>query len=123
MKIVNRAQFLALPPNTLFSKYSPFVFGELEIKGETWGHCNDFLSQQVAGAIACTGSQDFADMLEDAQELGVSLAMDFDCQGRDGCFDEDQLFAVWEAADVAALIERLTACLPGERGKGQSPSL
>ncbi len=118
MKIVNRAQFLALPPNTLFSKYNPCFFGELEIKGETWDHCNDFLSQQVACAIACTGSQDFADKLEDAQELGVSLAMDFDCQGRDGCFDEDQLFAVWEPADVAALIERLTACLPGERGKG-----
>lgn len=110
MKIVNRAQFLALPPNTLFSKYSPCFFGELEIKGQTWGDCNDFLSQQVSDAIACTGSEDFSNKLEDAQESGDSLAMDFQCMGRDGCFDADQLFAVWEPADVAALIERLKPC-------------
>jgi hypothetical protein len=111
MKIVNRAQFLAMPPNTLFSKYTPCMFGPLEIKGETWG-CNDFLSQQVADAIACTGSEDFADKLEDAELSGATLVMDFDCLGRDGCFDEDQLFAVWESADVAALIARLKECLP-----------
>jgi hypothetical protein len=110
MKIVNRQHFLALPPNTLFSKYTPCVFGPLEIKGETWAHCNDFLSQQVADAIACSGSEDFSAKLEDAQELGASVAMDFNCLGRDGCFDEDQLFAVWESADVASLIDRLQQC-------------
>jgi hypothetical protein len=35
MKIVNGAAFLALPAEALFSKYEPFFFGELMIKGES----------------------------------------------------------------------------------------
>jgi len=31
----------------------------------------------------------------------------FECEGRDGLFDECQLFAVWEPQDVAALITKL----------------
>lgn len=34
--------------------------------------------------------------------------MDFDNEGRDGFFNREQLFAVWEPADVSALMERLT---------------
>jgi len=111
MKIVNRQQFLALPPNTVFAKYSPCVCGPLEIKGETWG--NDFLvTNNLAEAIDCAGSTEFADLLFDAQKTGASLKMDFESEGRDGYFDEDQLFAVWERPDVLALIERLKRCAP-----------
>jgi hypothetical protein len=40
--------------------------------------------------------------------------MDFACEGRDGCFEsDDQMFAVWERADVEALIARLSATLTG----------
>ena len=35
MKIINRKQFLALPKDTLFSKFQPNVFGVLSIKGDT----------------------------------------------------------------------------------------
>jgi hypothetical protein len=110
MKIVNRATFLAMPANTLFSKYAPCYFEGLTIKGDTWG--NDFLTQQIADAIDSAGGGDFTNKLERAEELGESLAMDFDCMGRDGCFDDGQLFAVWEPDDVVALIERLKDCLP-----------
>lgn len=109
MRIVDRKTFLAMPANTVFSKYEPCFFGPLEIKGDTWE--SDFLTQQIADAIACKGSSDFAAKLEDAQADGTSLTLDFDCMGRDGCFD-DELFAVWEPADVAGLIERLKECLP-----------
>ena len=107
MKIVDRKTFLAIPGEVLFSKYSPCYFGPLEIRGDVWDHCNDFLSQEIAGAIESTGSGEFSDKLDDAQNYGGSLAMDFDSCGRDGCFDEDQLFAVWEREDVLKLIERL----------------
>lgn len=109
MKIVNRTQFLALPAQTLFSKYEPCCFGELEIKSDSLR--NDWLTQDIAGAIANNGSEDFASKLFDAEINGTSLPMDFDCLGRDGCFDEGQLFAVWEKADVEALIGRLIRCL------------
>jgi hypothetical protein len=107
MKIVDRKTFLALPGEVLFSKYEPCFFGPLEIRGDVWAHCNDFLSRQVADAIECAGSNDFSNKLEDAEISGVSLPMDFEICGRDGCFDADQLFAVWEREDVLKLIDRL----------------
>ena len=105
MKIVDRATFLSMPQNTVFAKYEPSVFGPIEIKGETWG--NDFLTQQIVDAIDSDGTSDFMAKLDDAQANGTSLKMDFYCLGRDGCFDDGQLFAIFEKVDVMALIERL----------------
>ena len=110
MKIIDRKAFLALPAGVLFSKYQPCLFDVLTIKGDTWAHCNDFLVQQIADGIDCAGSEDFAAKCQ-LMEEGISAGMDFDCLGRDGCFDEDQLFAVWEASDLSALIERLQQCV------------
>ena len=116
MKILDRAQFLAMPENTLFSKYAPCYFEALTIKGETL-ETDDFLEQAIDGAIASTGSENYSSLLFDAKHYGVSLRMDFDCLGRDGCFETDQLFAVYEPQDVAALIERLKFCLPQDKGQ------
>lgn len=116
MKIVNLETFRKMPPNTLFAKYQPCVFEELEIKGETWEH--DFLvSANLSSAIKCSGSAEFGELLDRAERTGESLVMDFESEGRDGCFEKDQLFAVWEEADVRALIERLKRCLPNDAGE------
>jgi hypothetical protein len=109
MKILNRKQFLALPGQVLFSKYEPYVFGDIAIKGETLG--NDFYYQSIADSLEAIGVE-FSETLFLAKETGDSIAMDFDCLGRDGCFDEDQLFAVWEEKDVRQLIDRLKQLLP-----------
>ncbi len=109
MKIVDRATFLALPAETLFSKYTQCSMDELMIKGDSLTY-DDFLYQDIADAIECHGSG-FSSTLIDSQHNGTSISMDFDCQSRDGCFDADQLFAVWERADVAALIARLQRTL------------
>lgn len=111
MKIINRKAFLAMPAGTVFSTYDPSIFGPLTIKEETLP-TNDFLEQQIADAIECNGGGDFCDKLDMAQETGASLAMDFYCLGRDGLFEpDDGLFAVWERADVEALIKRLQETL------------
>jgi hypothetical protein len=109
MRIVDRKKFLAMPAGTVFAKFKPCYFEELMVKGETWG--NDFTYQDIADAIACTDSGDFADKLDDAVEHGTSVAMDFDCYGRDGCFTPDQLFAVYEQADVEGMIALLQRSL------------
>lgn len=106
MKIVDRATFLSLPPETVFAKYEPQIFGEMRIKGETWG--DDFLAQELVEAIACADFGELMDMLDRAPETGESIPLDYECQSRDGMFDADQLFAVWEPQDVAALIARLS---------------
>jgi len=105
MKIINRKQFLKMKPGTVYSLYEPCIFGALEIKEKSYE--NDWQYQDIVDAIECDDSGDLADRLFDAQENGSSLDIDFDCLSRDGLFDDDQLFAVWERKDVVALIERL----------------
>lgn len=109
MRIVNREQFMKLPENTLFAKYHPSVFGQLAIKGESWER--DFLVQEIVDAIECKDTGEYCEKVDGAQHNGDSIRFDFNCQGRDGYFDDDQLFAVWEQEDVRQLIERLKKCL------------
>lgn len=109
MKIVNRKQFLALPANTVYAKYVPCAFDPLQIKGESLP--NDFLAQQIADAVVPQDDAGFSEALVAAQRTGSSVPMNFDQPYRDGCFDEDQLFAVFEKQDVEALIVRLKRCL------------
>jgi len=105
MKIVNLEAFRLLPPGTLYSKYKPCTFDGLMIKGQTWEH--DFIYQDLIGNIECTDSGDFCNKLDEALENSKSLGLDFDCMSRDGLFDEDQLFAIYEDEDVKGLIKRI----------------
>lgn len=110
MKIVNRETFLAMPAGTVFAKYAPFLFEALEIKAQTLNG-QDYCYQQIVCSLDAGNAGEWGDMLEDSRETGESLPMDFDCLSRDGCFDDDQLFAVFEHSDVAALIARLQEAL------------
>ena len=78
----------------------------MSIKGDTVAAV-DFYVQQIVDAVKCNGSGEFTSVLVDAAANGTSFALDFECEGRDGMFDDRQLFAVWEPQDVAGLIARL----------------
>jgi hypothetical protein len=49
MKIINLTEFRGMPQGTVFCKYDPCCFGELQIKGETWD--SDFISAPLTGVI------------------------------------------------------------------------
>lgn len=108
MKIVDLKTFRALPEGTLYSKYKPISFDGLMIKGETWE--SDFLYQDLVGNLDAESSEKFHKQCEKA-EAGISVSLDFHVMGRDGLFDEDQLFAVYEKDDLAGLIARLKECV------------
>jgi len=111
MKIVNLEAFRALPANTVFSYYTPYCFDDLRIKGETWDV--DFLSSGIVDAIDHTGNANemFA-IMDTSAKHGDSIVMNFHEMERDGGYEKDQLFAVWEQVDVRDLITRLQECLP-----------
>ena len=109
MRIVDRATFLSMPEDTVYANYKPCVFGPLSIKGETWG--NDFLMQEIVSAVKSHDEGEFYGTLEDSRTEGKAVRLDFNCQGRDGMFDDEQLFAVWDDEDVCGLIDRLTECV------------
>jgi hypothetical protein len=108
MKIVDRKTFLAMPAGTVYSKYKPSVFDAIEIKGESYP--DDFWSTQISDSVKARDTGEMFAQLEKA-EAGESVELDFNTCYRDGLFDANQLFAVWDRADVEALIERLKGCL------------
>lgn len=109
MRLLSRAEFLRQPAGVVYAKAEPCVFEDLCIKGESWP--TDFWA--VEGLGGCLAFDHEGQLMEafDQMEAGHSWPMDFETETRDGLFDEDQLFAVFEAADVAALIARLQAAL------------
>ena len=111
MKIVNRETFLKMPPNTVYTEYEQCTFGELMIKGETWEY-NDFLEQRVLEVESDSGDfGELVDILEAAEKEGKSFNLDLQCEGRNGLFDDNQLFAIFEKQDVEMLIEQLKECV------------
>ena len=111
MKIVNLETFRKMPDGTVFCKYSPCSFGDSEMFG---GDCGgiDFISAELTGWVESEGSDDMYDILVKAQETGESFKLDTECYGRDGLYENDQLFAIYETEDVVQLIETLRKALP-----------
>ena len=109
MKIVGLEEFRALPEGAVFAKFQPDVFDDLCIKGETWDV--DFLYSSLTDDIECDSSTERDELLDLARLEGRSIKMAFDQEGRDGCFDDDQLFAVWEHSDVVGLMFKLNESL------------
>jgi hypothetical protein len=121
MKIINRKAFLAIEGEVLYSNFSPMIFEGLNIKCGNAGN-NDFIYQPIIDAIDSESSERFFEAISDSQLNGGSMKMDFfDSVGRDGTFDEDALFAVWERADVEALMTRLGDVLSGGRPESHTP--
>lgn len=106
MRIVDRKTFLEMPAGTLFAKFTPHCFDELAVKGETTG--NDFVVQELIPWFeGCNDSSDYFQTIERMIAGEPSPPLDFDCTARDGLFDPEQLFAVFDNDDVDRLIARL----------------
>jgi hypothetical protein len=100
MRLYNRADFLKLPSGVLFCSGEPYAFGNLRVKGESLGY-NDFVALELQ-TIDSAGSGDCIDRLDEMLHTGASYPMNAD-YGRDGAFDQAEVFLVWERADLAAL--------------------
>lgn len=116
MRIVDRKTFLSMPNGTVYCKFDPAIFRDMAVKEGVIGESSDFLYQDLTPAQfeGDRGSEDHFDTLLAMQESGKSAALEFNCTSRDGLFDADQLFAVFERQDV----ERLIACLQEALAEG-----
>lgn len=104
-----------MPAETVYAKYMPSIFEGPHIKGDTIyseGKAIDWFYQDIgAGAIDASDSGAWGALLDESHEEGKELVMDYEMQGRDGSFEDDQLFAVLSKKDVAQLIDRLKRCV------------
>lgn len=111
MRIVNRKEFLTLPVGTVFAEYEPCFVRDMRIKGKNCVSNNDWLYQELDLALDCKNSGEMIDLLDESEKTGKSIAMNFNCQSRDGAFNDTQLYAIYEKQDVKQLIARLTETL------------
>jgi len=107
MKIVNKQEFYNLPNGTLYSDYEPYVFNNLKIKLDTLCDSNrspfDFYYQDLIGNVFSNDGSKLVDTLDLAIKDKTSFALDFGSISRDGLFEENQLFAIYEAKDIIQL--------------------
>ena len=105
MKIYNRQDFLKLPPGVVYCSGRPYAFGTLSVKADTLG-TNDFVRLGL-GWIDSYDSGQAGERLDEMLATGASYPMD-ECYGRDGGFDDEEVFLVFEAADLRKLIQMFT---------------
>ena len=112
MKIVNRTQFLAMPPGVIFATGDRWALFEWRMKGENSGS-NDFFYHPLDWASYDNqSSEDMVDIAEACLSNGTSVTLEFDDIARDGMYDDDAIYAVMEAGDIAALIAVLSKATP-----------
>lgn len=107
MRIVSRKEFLKLPPGTLYQQCrEKWAFGDMHVKYDSLifdeSGDGDFVCAAFT-SIEADSSEQLFDRMEDMCDNGASYPLELDCAGRDGLFERDALFMVYEKADVEAL--------------------
>lgn len=105
MRIFSRTAFMDLPEGVLFSKGQPWFWDGLNVKGETLIH-NGKAIDFGERSLLCIEAHDSGDLISRYELMhlrGASFPME-DAYGRDGCFDDNDLFLVWESEDLSELL-------------------
>ncbi|CAN7374149.1 hypothetical protein LJR231_002241 [Phyllobacterium sp. LjRoot231] len=107
MKIYNRKDFLKLPAGIIFAKGQPFAFDEIQVKGDSLE--NDFFSREWTWISAHDSGEAMA-RLDEMLERGASYAIN-DAEGRDGLFDDNDIFLVFEPEDLQTMRQDIDAAV------------
>jgi hypothetical protein len=121
MRIVDRATFLALPAGTVYAKwgsageFSPagqdLTAGEVAVKGETVARVDWVELSLLPWPEDCSDSMQWADAMKAAINGEPTAPLDIGEGGRDGLFDREQLFAVYDREEVLRLHRLFAHCL------------
>lgn len=110
MRVVNRKAFLELPPGTIYCKGIQWAFDGICIKEDSLA--NDWVYLDPAWASA-HDSEEAVHLLEQSLKTGSSFACE-DSYSRDGCFDDEAVFLIFEEPDLKALRSHIDAALGQE---------
>lgn len=111
MRIVDAKTFLDMPSGVLFQRYDPEVIScttELCIKGDTIGDKDFAYLPLQDNYVNATDTGSFIDCHANMNR-GHDEPLAFDNWSRDGLFNMDQKYAVWNPGDVFGLIKTLVA--------------
>lgn len=109
MKIVNRKDFLNTPKGTLWSYYEPSVFRDLNVKTSDKHSMDfDFVYFGLIGEFNAPNTETYFDICRQ-MEQGKSVPISLEETQREGLFDEDQLFLVYENDDIKKMVDMLSS--------------
>lgn len=113
MKIVTLEEFLSMPANTVYCKYGDGPFGDIEVKtsapGE-WGR--DWVVDYLNTYCDAPYNESCADM---DLPVGTELRFASNQTSRDGLYEGDQLFCVFDNEDILRVIRKLFRCLKKDK--------
>lgn len=100
LRVLRRPDFLKLPAGTVYAKGKEWYFGSLSFKGESLGD-RDWYAHDPCWVDAQDSGEAF-NRLEEMLETGASYPME-SAEARDGLFEQDDIFLVFERDDLLAL--------------------
>jgi len=118
MRVLRCKDFLDLPAGTLYCKGAEWHFGDMQVKGETFD--NDWFTRTLNWPLA-QDTGEAINKLETSLNGGSGFSLE-DAESRDGCFDPDALFLVYEEKDLRELkevIDRAVHVISVPKGYGK----
>lgn len=113
MRIVSREELLTLPAGLLIAELDQYGnASEFRIFGGKYAD-NDFLIRTITDPQADSGDDSY-NKRKDMRVNGTSYPVNED-YGREGLFEEDQHFLIYEPADIASIMRELNTGSVGEQ--------
>jgi hypothetical protein len=107
MRIVDKATFLALPGPVLFKELrEPWVFEDLQVRNWVSLEHKDFTAAQLDWPKSPQCHDGYAIM---GAHPGISIPLEL-ATIRDGSFNDEAKYMIYEPADVQVIIDLLTKC-------------
>jgi hypothetical protein len=112
MIIVDRQKFLELPAGVVYQKFEPHcIDSEICVKGETirgsletsLGKGIDWFYSSISDSVDSDDSEIYIDTIVKAYEELKEFNYDYEIQGRDGLFEENEYFVVYSKMDIEKL--------------------
>ena len=114
MKIVNKKEFMELKTPIVFSHYSPCQIEGLYVCVDNSSMKNDFVQASLIDDVVPIGDEpeswssgDVFDLLYDAEKNKTPFKLDLEFNGREGLYDDNKLYAVYDDEDITRLTDKL----------------
>lgn len=111
MRIVKKPEMMKIleKENVIYSEVNGYIIDGLY--GGLQSDFSDILYNDLLTSIYSNSSNEYFDILDDAKENGSEFKLDLECTCREGMFDDDQEYMVYDKDDIKQLVDKLSRYL------------